>query len=320
MNLKSYFIAVLLLANSFRAQCAIDTTDKGMIVLTTVSTALALACPVYLTLQNSDEPLIEALKSQSSPITKFLRTWLHGDEIARVPELLKSGANVNAQEKGTGASALQLAAYYNLLEIVQLLIDHGASLDVQDDRGRTALMYAVFREHGDMATLLLKAGARADLKAVDGSTVLGYAVLTGNRAIAETILHCGAGVNEALDNGLTPLMMAADKGNEKMVMLLLKSGAEVNAPMKAKNDTGAWKTALWFAALSGHANIVELLIKAGAKIDYDNENITEIIGRVPRQVKSIICLHINHHAPWCKRYDLIELGESLLKIKRSKEL
>jgi ankyrin repeat protein len=319
MNIKNCIVVGLLLINSSYVDSSINTSDKVMTTATSASIALVAVITVCLALENVDEPLIEALKSHDSPTTRILRTLFYGDEMARVPELINSGADVNAKENKTGISALQLAVYYNLLEIAQLLIDRGASLDVQDKRGCTPLMYAIFRGHDDMVTLLLKAGARIDLKAADGSTAIGYAVLRGNVSIAETLLRYGTDVNVPIDTGLTPLMMAAGNGSEKMVDLLLKAGADVNAVMKAKNDSG-WKTALWFAALGGHVNIVELLIKAGAKIDYDNPNIAEMVGRVPRHVKSIICPHINNHAPWCKRYDSIELVESLLKIKRFKEL
>ena len=48
--------------------------------------------------------------------------------------------------------------------IIDLLIQHGADLEVRDSEGYTALLRAVFHGHGTLAEKLLAAGSREDLK------------------------------------------------------------------------------------------------------------------------------------------------------------
>jgi len=55
--------------------------------------------------------------------------------------------------------------------IIDLLIQHGADLEVRDSEGYTALLRAVFHGHGTLAEKLLAAGSREDLKNNEGETL-----------------------------------------------------------------------------------------------------------------------------------------------------
>jgi ankyrin repeat protein len=61
-----------------------------------------------------------------------------------------------------GNSALHYAAQEYHCEMARLLLDSGASVDIQDKHGNTSLWRAVFnsRGRGDVISILLKAGAR----------------------------------------------------------------------------------------------------------------------------------------------------------------
>ena len=80
--------------------------------------------------------------------------------------LLEQGADVNAVNE-RGRSALHGAAHIRSDDIVQLLFDHGAQLDVQDDRGITPLMIA--EGGGHILLPGLGGGSTADLLRALGS-------------------------------------------------------------------------------------------------------------------------------------------------------
>jgi len=61
-------------------------------------------------------------------------------DIATVKKLLEYGASVN--EKSNGMTPLMLAARYNRVDIVNLLVEKGADVKVKDEKGITALKYA----------------------------------------------------------------------------------------------------------------------------------------------------------------------------------
>ena len=87
-----------------------------------------------------------------------------GVDVAR--RLLELGANVNEKDKDD-ATPLHLASYYKRLDIVQVLLDRGADIDIMNGQGKTALQIAIVgnnHTHGNgvgVARLLLAHGAEA---------------------------------------------------------------------------------------------------------------------------------------------------------------
>ena len=64
------------------------------------------------------------------------------------------------QDKYSGATALIHAAAEGHVEILQMLIDAKANLDLKDKDGFTALMRAAERGRMNMVQMLIDAGAR----------------------------------------------------------------------------------------------------------------------------------------------------------------
>lgn len=111
------------------------------------------------------------------------------DEVDRLASggLFRRGVDVDTQEDGWGYTPLHLAAKEGHVETVQVLLDHGASVNIQNVYGWTPLHVAAVRNYTDIARLLLKHGADV----------------------------------EAQDNyNQTPLEAAEGKGHQKMIELL----------------------------------------------------------------------------------------------------
>ncbi|MEM1253681.1 MAG: ankyrin repeat domain-containing protein [Cyanobacteria bacterium P01_H01_bin.21] len=75
-------------------------------------------------------------------------------EIARL--LIDNSADVNWID-GEGVTPLILASFKDHIEIVQLLLDHGADRAIKDQWNRTALDYALRRGETDAIAQLLRA-------------------------------------------------------------------------------------------------------------------------------------------------------------------
>lgn len=93
-------------------------------------------------------------------------------------------ADVNIRAKQHGQTALMLAVSHGRIDTVQLLLESGADINIQDEDGSTALMCAA--EHGyiDIVKILL-AQPDCDLSItdLDGNTALAIAMEAGNRDI-----------------------------------------------------------------------------------------------------------------------------------------
>ncbi len=92
--------------------------------------------------------------------------------------LVKRGANVNAQTvlDGHGYSPLVLAAEFGFYEIVKILIEAGAKIDVRNgELAHTALMVAAQNEHIEVIRYLIEKGADATIRTKDGASTVSFA-------------------------------------------------------------------------------------------------------------------------------------------------
>jgi len=77
--------------------------------------------------------------SKKSSVSPFCLAIVKGD-IETVQKLIDLGTNVNKTSKGL--TPAMYAARYNRLDILKLLVENGAKLNVKSDRGMTAEKYA----------------------------------------------------------------------------------------------------------------------------------------------------------------------------------
>jgi ankyrin repeat protein len=78
------------------------------------------------------------------------------------------------QDNG-GFTALMIASQFGHIEVVKLLLERGAKLDLQVPSGPTALIIASAQGNTDVVKLLLESGANKELKTLEGKKALDYA-------------------------------------------------------------------------------------------------------------------------------------------------
>ena len=95
---------------------------------------------------------VDARSAEHNNQTLLMAAAMGGQE-AVVRMLLQRGASVNLQDS-FGATALMDAATLGHTTIVQALLDAKADASLQDNDGKTALMWAEHQEHAETAQLL----------------------------------------------------------------------------------------------------------------------------------------------------------------------
>jgi ankyrin repeat protein len=168
--------------------------------------------------------------------------------------LLDRGANIHLRDQ-TDQSAFTLAAINGDTETVAALIRKGAKAFSRD--GDIALVTAARDGTLDLVRLLIDHGAPLTEKAGDQPALI-YAAASGQTAVVRFLLARGAKVDGRSPGGPTALMEAAQSGRTAIVQLLLEKGALVNL----RNSVG--DTALEEAATFGHTDAMKLLLDAGA--------------------------------------------------------
>ncbi|KAK5088796.1 hypothetical protein LTR05_003018 [Lithohypha guttulata] len=154
-------------------------------------------------------------------------------------------------------TALVAAASNGHLEVVSLLLDHGADIELTGNHKLTALAEAVSNGNLQVVSLLLDYGA--DIEVIDnhGLLILIAAASNGHLEVVSLLLDHGADIEVTGSHGLTALIAAARSGKLECVKLLVNRGANVHV-------VGLGDSALSRAAGDGHTEIVKVLLAAGA--------------------------------------------------------
>ena len=151
---------------------------------------------------------------------------------------------------------LHVAAAFNRTDLINLLLKHGASIDVRSIDGSTALMVA--SEQGQLAAvhLLLKQSASVDLvSARDGISSLISAARNGHASVVAVLLkHSADPDQQSAALGSTALVQAAGAGHVECARVLLDAGASTTLQLRA-----CGRTAFDLAASNGHAAVCRLL-------------------------------------------------------------
>ncbi len=134
------------------------------------------------------------------------------------PECLKSllvkKPNLNLKD-AKGWTAIVSAVDCGNLKCVQLLLDHGADINVQDNEGVTPLIYSCrYFSRQEFIRLLLEYGADINLKDNNGWTALMWASQSSNIEVIEMLLEYGADV-DVLDNQNMSVLDYAIKNQSK---------------------------------------------------------------------------------------------------------
>ena len=193
----------------------------------------------------------EALEMQ----TPLMLAAGYGPGVVQV--VLDHGASVHACG-GNGCPILVRAAHTASLEAVQTLLTAGADPAAVNDDGITPLMAATDNDNPNVLQALLNLKDRVDIEMRDanGRTALMHAVRNERPDTIALLLEAGADPNVPDAGGVTALMIAVGDRHDFIVKMLLEAGAHPNTA-----DAGG-VTALMLADDQG---MVALLLEAGAE-------------------------------------------------------
>ncbi|MCJ1279828.1 hypothetical protein MMC21_007652 [Puttea exsequens] len=160
----------------------------------------------------------------------YLAIKENGIKIARL--LLEFEADTSILDFHTGASPLSVAAQRGYCQIIRILLESGADLDLKDREGRTALLRAVNRGEIDAVRELMDHSV--DLESIDnnGQTLLHGAAIKGYTDIARLLLEGRPPKLKCIcpnvrdRYGMTPLHWAARYNFASTASLLLKFRAD----------------------------------------------------------------------------------------------
>ena len=245
--------------------------------------------------------------------TKAVQLAINDGNVRLVAKWIEGGGVVDEWMKakdGGGriimSTPLMVASSASQLPVVELLLERGASVDLQTSRRVTALMYAAYGGDAAIVRRLLRAGAQVGLRSLSGDTARMLADNQGNhecvRAFREHVEAavaaqlkkadaeaCAPAVLESVDEGSArgrsppkqQLAIAVNEGDAVSVEAWLDSGGQVDCGWRVSTPTQNVRevTPLMLACGNGHMQLVDLLLERGANVNLqDSSGVTALIN------------------------------------------
>lgn len=260
-------------------------TATVLIALLTVPTALVLTARAQT----------EVTSEQEEKPPKSLHEAIEAGDLAEVKRLIAKGADLKETDERTRLTPLGVAAYEGNAEIVKVLLENGANVELADSyytplyyaiwsddtatikaliagganvnvlpdkKDYPPLAYAIWQSHSENVKTLLDAGAKLDHRDQTGHTLLYYAAFNSGRDVLDVVLAKG--------NYEETVYIAACQGQLEKVKTLLKEGTDVDA----KDEHG--NTPLRWAVLADSPAVAKFLLAKGA-----DANASDNFGETP---------------------------------------
>lgn len=173
-------------------------------------------------------------------------------------------------------------------KIIDMLVDHGAKIEVKDKWGNSPLCYSLYqKKYLDIFRALIKQGANINGTCGRyGDSILMEAAKVRNQDAVQFLLKKKVRLNTKNDYGDTLLHFVSQAGWEDIASLLLKKKADPNAVGKDK------KTPLYCAVESEQPAVVDLLLENGAHVnDANKKRETPIYAAVKNYIDKIVEQH-----------------------------
>ncbi|XP_076458680.1 ankyrin repeat and KH domain-containing protein 1-like isoform X4 [Babylonia areolata] len=268
-----------------------DTTEEGESLLSLACSAGYYELAQVLLAMNANVE-DRGIKGDCTPLMEAAS----GGFVDIVRLLLLHGADVNAQSSAdddtAGNTPLHSAACAGHTNVVKELIANGALVEVHNENGHTPLMEAASAGHVDIAQQLLAAGAGINTHSNEfKESALTLACYKGHLEMVKFLLDAGADQEHKTDEMHTALMEASMDGHVEVARLLLDSGAQVNMPVDS------FESPLTLAACGGHVELANLLIERGANIEEVNdEGYTPLMEAAREGHGEMVVLLLSHGA------------------------
>ncbi len=205
---------------------------------------------------------VDALQSRGRQLIDAVRTG-QTENIRKIldvhPELVDATTDLDQLLRPSDTLAMRLihvAVAENQPEVLRLLIDHGADLNVRNSDGRLPLHDCFELGHDDFAKILLDAGAVPDVCA---------AAAYGMDERLERILNSDSKLANDLTTGESPLGWSVYGRQPEAARILFKHGAIVD---RAPYDAGAWGPAAMVASVL----MAPVLMEYGANPNWHDHN------------------------------------------------
>jgi len=171
---------------------------------------------------------------------------------------------------GEGDFALHVATRVKNAEIVKLLVDNGADIDIQNNDSQTPLHIAVANEDQTLVDYFVTCDAKSDIPDNEGVTAAELASRLENSAMSEALPVKVKKLFQPPADVTKGLLTAIKSGDADTIRGLLDSGYLDEHVLETILENG--ETSLHTAVKLKNVEISKMLVQGGAKIETKNDD------------------------------------------------
>jgi len=182
-----------------------------------------------------------------------------------------------------GETPLMYAVKANKMSLVNYLIDRGAKVEAENNKGETALFYSI-SNNLNMFNLLVQKGADVSHRSADSTTLLINSARNQNLIVVQLLLDSGAKIDDVNDQGYSAFqyLISPHNRNRELIYAFIDKGADINT-----GDAKSGKSLMYYAIERERLKQIKELAKLGAKV-----NVLDRAGNRPRVNDAIIIKYI----------------------------
>jgi len=229
---------------------------------------------VAQSLQKNPET-VNALSEDGYSALMMAVVWGQRNQTEIINLLLDKGADINLATPA-GKTALHLAAQYAAPSLVEFLLSRNADPFRRDGKARYPFHYAIFRGDRNIAEKLFRPELDLELEGEDGPRLLHQAAACGYVAFLDLLLEKGADIRAARPDGGSILHSAVEGDLVDLI------GKGLRAGLKPDQRNVYGQTPLHLAAGLGRIEAVRALLQGGAAIA-----IPDYVGRTAYHLAKI---------------------------------
>lgn len=180
------------------------------------------------------------------------------------------------------ASPIEGAIKADNLELVKLLLNHGAPLDEKNDRLSTNIYLAVQCSQEEIALFFIEKGSKLEIMDRSCISLISLAVQKGCLKVVQELVKKGVSTNKIRNDIESPLLMSAAAKDPELLKFLLTTDAKDHL-----NFNNTFYTPLKSAAISGNLENVKILLEAGANPMATFYNGTTLLESLKEKLKEL---------------------------------
>lgn len=264
-------IVIANMMNAFNFETDYDAWDTRLFHQEPILDPTQHVSPLYIAAYLGDLGIVKWLVRQGCDVSEntgffgcalAVAAYFHHKDI--VDYLLEMGASPNLSYRVRYGTILQTACVGGDVKVVKALLDANADVNAEGGFYNTALLAAMKNEHFPVVKLLIESGADLNLESAQGSNLYAAAG-KGDVETVAMLLSAGHNINYIGSADGTPLYGASEAGSVAVVQLLLRHGADPNRRREG------YEAPLCIAAENKHVNVCRALLRAGANPNVHGE-------------------------------------------------